>query len=145
MDYIRLLFGEFGLWLFSGLGILLAALLGWVSRQFTGLNPILNSLKIGHEDNKEAIHILRKAHEDHKTDLKDHKATMSKEMERLMTSVTLIDDSTRKRLDNLNERLDGIVDQNSSNYQSLAEQLTTMQQTLIAKQEDIIKGYRAGA
>jgi len=141
VDYIRVLFGEFGVWLLGIVGILLAALLGWVTRQFASLTPTLHSLRVGEAENKDAITFLKKTYEEHKNDLKDHKSHVFSELENLMDTIKNIDDLTRRRLDGLNSRLDGIVDQNSSNYQSLAEQLTTMQQTIIAKQEAIITNY----
>lgn len=126
-NLIQSMFGEFGGWVVGGIGGGVIAALGFVSRQFLSLKPHTTRMATELQELEGILETL-------KGELERHKREVGEELDK----ITVKDDLTRKRLDDIHSRLDHFVGQTVSNYQSLSEQIAAMQRGLIGKQDEII-------
>lgn len=126
-NLIQSMFGEFGGWVVGGIGGGVIAALGFVSRQFLSLKPHTARMATELQELEGILETL-------KGELERHKREVGEELDK----ITVKDDLTRKRLDDIHSRLDHFVGQTVSNYQSLSEQIAAMQRGLIGKQDEII-------
>lgn len=127
-DFIQSMFGEFGGWAVGGIGGGVIASLGFVSRQFLALKP--RTLEM-----KSELQALSQMMDHLQSELEHHKTEVGAELEK----ITVKDDHTRKRLDDIHARLDHFVGQTAVNYQALSEQISSMQRGLLGKQDEIIE------
>lgn len=127
-EFLKILFGDFGLWLLGGVGLILTAFLSVTYQQFRRLTPQSHLMAQELRDLSETLEHL-------KADLERHKREVGDELGKIATR----DDLTRKRLDDIHARLDHFVGQTAVNYQALSEQISAMQRGLLGKQDEIIE------
>lgn len=127
-EIIQKLFGEFGLWMLGIVGVVLTASITFLIRQFRSIKPKTEEVARSLEDVSDRLNLLV-------LDVERYKREIGEELDK----ITVKDDSTRKRLDDIHARLDHFVGQTVTNYQALSEQIASMQRGLLGKQDDIIE------
>ena len=127
-EIIQKLFGEFGLWMLGIVGVVLTASITFLIRQFRSIKPKTEEVARSLEDVSDRLNLLV-------LDVERYKREIGEELDK----ITVKDDSTRKRRDDIHARLDHFVGQTVTNYQALSEQIASMQRGLLGKQDDIIE------
>lgn len=109
-------------------GVVLTASITFLIRQFRSIKPKTEEVARSLEDVSDRLNLLV-------LDVERYKREIGEELDK----ITVKDDSTRKRLDDIHARLDHFVGQTVTNYQALSEQIASMQRGLLGKQDDIIE------
>ena len=130
-EVLKPLFGEFGYWLLGIIGIIVTAGLIAVYRRFERIAPDITRLAYSNDDIKARVQHLERQYSRVSSDLQD--------LDREFRETA---DIQRVRLDGISSRLDAIVGQGAYNYQCLSDQISSMQQGIIARQEALISQFR---
>lgn len=127
-DIIVHLFGEFGLYIFGGMGAGILALFGFIARRLHKIDP-----RTG--ENERQIQAIKDHLKDLEVSIQEYKISIEDEIEGLKSHKETLD----KRLDKIHERLDDFVGQTLQNYQALSMQISEMQRGMLGRQDNIIQ------